>query len=351
MRYKLLGKTGLRVSELCLGTMTFGEEWGWGASKEVSKSMFDRFASEGGNFIDTANMYTDGTSEKYVGEFMASERERFVLATKYTLNTRQDDPNAGGNHRKNMVQAVEASLKRLSTEYIDLLWVHAWDFMSPVEEVMRALDDMVRTGKVLYVGISDTPAWIVSQANTLADLRGWSQFVGLQIQYSLIMRDAERDLLPMARAFDIAVTIWGALGSGVLSGKYGKQSAGTKAAKDTRIAKREMDHLLNDRNLSIADELLKVAEEIGHSPAQTALAWARRKPGVVIPIIGARTLKQLEDNVGSVEVELESDQVERLNSVSSIELGFPQDFLARDAAKKYIYGSTFDLIDNHRQPV
>jgi aryl-alcohol dehydrogenase-like predicted oxidoreductase len=200
MRYKLLGKSGLRVSELALGTMTFGEEWGWGASKEESRHIFEAYVAAGGNFIDTANRYTEGTSEKFVGEFVAPERDKFVVATKYTLFMRRNDPNAAGNQRKNMVQSLEASLKRLGTDYVDLYWVHAWDFMTPVEEVLRALDDMVRAGKILYVGISDTPAWVVSQANMLAELRGWTRFVGLQLPYSLIERTPERELLPMACA-------------------------------------------------------------------------------------------------------------------------------------------------------
>jgi len=220
MRYKLLGRTGLRVSELCLGTMTFGEEWGWGASREESRRMFDAFADAGGNFVDTANLYTGGTSEKFVGEFLKGRRERFVLATKYTLNMSPDDPNGGGNHRKNLVQSLDASLKRLDTDRIDLYWVHAWDGMTPLEETMRALDDAVRAGKILYVGISDAPAWVVSRANTLAELKDWSPFAALQIQYSLADRSPERDLLPMAKALDLAVTPWGVLGGGVLSGKY-----------------------------------------------------------------------------------------------------------------------------------
>ncbi|MGB7955573.1 MAG: aldo/keto reductase, partial [Candidatus Nitrosopolaris sp.] len=229
MRYKLLGKSGLRVSELCLGTMTFGEDWGSmlpGASKEESKKIFDFFVSKGGNFIDTANVYQKGTSEKYVGEFISSERERFVVATKYTQNmTNPDDPNASGNHRKNPVQSVEASLKRLNTRYIDLLWVHIWDPMTPIEELVRSLDDLIRSGKVLYVGISDVPAWVVSHANAIADMRGWSSFIGLQIMHNLIERSAERELLPMARALDIGVTVWSPLGRGVLSGKYNKQNS------------------------------------------------------------------------------------------------------------------------------
>ena len=219
MRYKLFGRSGLRVSELALGTMTFGEAWGWGASKEESRLMFDAYAEAGGNFIDTANRYTDGTAETFVGDFIAADRDHFVVATKYTLWDRRNDPSFSGNHRKNMMRSLEASLRRLQTDHVDLLWVHAWDFTTPVDEVMRGLDDLVAAGKVHYVGVSDTPAWIVAQANTLAELRGWSRFVGLQIRYSLADRAAERDLLPMARAFDLEVTPWSILGARVLTGK------------------------------------------------------------------------------------------------------------------------------------
>ncbi|MGL4650730.1 MAG: aldo/keto reductase, partial [Caldilineaceae bacterium] len=217
MRYRLLGRSGMRVSELCLGTMTFGEDWGWGASKEESRRIFDTFAEAGGNFIDTANRYTEGTSEQIVGDLVAADRDHFIVATKYSLFDKRGDPNFSGNHRKNMVRSLEASLKRLKMEAVDLFWVHAWDGTVPVDEVMRGLDDLVRAGKVLHVGISDTPAWIVSQANTLAALRGWSPFVALQVSYSLVDRDAERDLFPMARAFGLAMTAWGSLEAGLLS--------------------------------------------------------------------------------------------------------------------------------------
>jgi aryl-alcohol dehydrogenase-like predicted oxidoreductase len=341
MRYKLLGKSGLRVSELCLGTMTFGEDWGWGSSKEESRKVFDAYAEAGGNFLDTANLYTEGTSEKYLGEFISSDREHFVLATKYTLSMRKGDPNACGNHRKNLMQSLDASLKRLNTDYVDLLWVHAWDFLTPVEEVMRALDDVVRSGKVFYIGISDAPAWVVSQANTVADLRGWTPFVGLQIKYSLIERSAERDLLPMAKALDIAVTPWAPLGAGLLTGKFsgGKRPAGTRLEKSPNIT---------DRNQAIADELAKVAEAVGRTPAQVALAWLRRQPGVIIPIIGARTLEQLQDNMGCLEFTLTDEQLERLDEASAIELGFPHNFLTTEVPRGLIYGGTIDEIDNHR---
>lgn len=353
MKYKLLGKSGLRVSELCLGAMTFGEDWGWGGSKEESHKMFDAFVEAGGNFIDTANIYTGGTSERYVGEFIASERERFVLATKYVNNMRRDNPNASGSHRKNLVQSLEGSIKRLNTDYIDLYWVHAWDFMTPVEEVIRALDDMVRAGKVLYVGISDAPAWIVSQANTLAELRGWTPFIGLQVEYSLIQRTPERDLLPMARAFDIGVTAWSPLGSGILTGKYNKKSQ--KASEANRAsAMREMlgddwvNSMLSDRNMLIAEEVQKIADEIGRSPAQVALNWVRQQKGVIIPIIGARKVSQIKDNLGCLDFELTQEQLQRLDKKSRIELGFPHDFLASKPIQDIIYGGTLSLIHNHR---
>jgi aryl-alcohol dehydrogenase-like predicted oxidoreductase len=341
MRYKLLGRSGLRVTEICLGAMTFGEEWGWGAAKEESKKIFDAYVNAGGNFIDTANRYTEGTSEKFVGEFIASERESFVVATKYTLFMRHGDPNSAGNHRKNMVQSLEASLKRLKTDYIDLYWVHAWDFITPVEEVMRALDDMVRAGKVLYVGVSDTPAWIISRANTLAMLRGWTPFVGLQIEYSLIERTPERDLLPMARALDIAVTPWAPLGGGMLTGKYHPKRAKESEAK--RMAPESAR--LKERNMRIAEEVVKIAGEIGCSPAQVAINWVRQKEGVMIPIVGARKVSQIEDNLKSLDFRLEEEHIRRLNEISRIELGFPHEFLNRDYIKNLIYAGKLDSIN------
>jgi aryl-alcohol dehydrogenase-like predicted oxidoreductase len=340
MRYKLLGRSGLRVSELALGTMTFGEEWGWGASKADSQKVFDAYTEAGGNFVDTANRYTEGTSEKFVGEFIHGDREHFVLATKYTLKMRQDDPNFSGNHRKNMMQSVRASLKRLNTDYLDLLWVHAWDFMTPVEEVMRGLDDLVRQGQVLYVGVSDTPAWVVSIANTLADLRGWTRFVGLQIQYSLVERTPERDLLPMARALDMAVTPWGILGTGVLSGKYNESQ---------EVEGRAGRWGIDERRLEIARSVAELAQDIGCTPSQVAIAWLRQQPGVIIPLLGARTESQLKDNLGALNVALTPDQLARLDAVSKIDLGFPHDFLASDGIRDIVYGGTYHQIDNHRR--
>lgn len=235
MNYKLFGKTGLRVSEICLGTMTFGEDWGTGATKLESKKIFDAFVDAGGNFIDTANRYTEGTSEKFLADFLGTERDKFVVASKYSLYDRRDDINAAGNHRKNLIRSVEGTLKRLNTSYLDILWVHAWDFTTSPEEVMRGLDDLVRMGKVLYVGVSDTPAWIIAQANTLADLRGWTSFAGLQIEYSLIQRTGERDLIPMAKHFGLAITPWAPLGAGMLTGKHND-----KAASGARLTENSM---------------------------------------------------------------------------------------------------------------
>ena len=341
MQYKLLGRSGLRVSELALGTMTFGEDWGWGADKETSKQIFDAYANAGGNFIDTANRYTNGTSEKYVGEFVAADRDHFVLATKYTLFDRHGDPNFSGNHRKNMMRSVEGSLQRLNTDFIDLLWVHAWDFMTPVEEALRGLDDLVRAGKVLYVGISDTPAWIVSQANTMAELRGWSRFVGLQIRYNLIDRTAERDLLPMACAFDMAVTPWSILSAGVLTGKYNQSQA--VEGRMTQWGD------IPERDLAIAAEVVKVAQEIGQTPSQVALNWVRQQPGNIIPIVGARKLSQFENNLGALDFNLSDEQLARLNAISQFELGFPHDFLASDGVRDVVFGGTYEQIENHRR--
>src|SRR5712692_9883769 len=233
VKCRLLGKSGLRVSEAALGAMTFGDEWGWGSPKDEAQKIYETYREAGGNFLDTANFYTGGTSEKFVGEFIKDHRQSIVLATKYSNAAPGNDPNAAGNHRKSMVQAVDASLSRLQTDYIDLYWVHIWDQMTPVEEVMRGLDDLVRQGRVLYAGISDAPAWWISQANTLAELRGWSRFAGLQIEYSLIQRTVERELVPMAKALNLGVLAWSPLANGVLTGKY-HGNANAEAARAPR---------------------------------------------------------------------------------------------------------------------
>ena len=339
MNFRLLGRSGLRVSELCLGTMTFGEEWGWGASREVSKAIFDAYAEAGGNFIDTADGYTNGTSEKLVGEFVAAERSRFVVATKYGFSSRPGDPNAGGNHRKHMVEALEGSLKRLRMDYVDLYWVHAWDRLTPAEEVMRGLDDLVRAGKILHVGVSDAPAWYIARANTMAELRGWSAFIGLQVEYSLIERTPERELLPMAEALGLGVTAWSPLASGLLSGKYAK---GIAKYEGGRIDQTNFVEL-SERNLAIAAEVGRVAEELGCSSAKVALSWLRQRKGV-IPIVGARRLTQLQDNVGSLQLTLSAEHTARLDEASQIAMGFPHDFLNRTTVHEFLHGGTFDRI-------
>jgi len=325
MNYRLLGRSGLRVSELCLGTMTFGTEWGTGADREASRQIFDAYVEAGGNFIDTANRYTDGTSEALVGEFITSDRERFVVATKYSLHTRMGDVNAAGNHRKNMVQALDASLRRLGTDYVDLFWLHAWDGTTPIDEVMSALENLVRAGKVLHIGISDSPAWIVSRGNTIAELRGWSQFVGLQVEYSLAVRDAERDLIPMANEFGITVLPWSPLAAGVLTGKY----AEGVPSKAVRLSSGSMR--LSPRNQTIASEVALVAAELGCSSAMVALAWIRQSQPRSIPVIGARSREQLIDNLMCTDIQLPASAMERLNRISDIELGFPHEFLQRPA--------------------
>lgn len=319
MKHRLLGRSGLRVSELALGTMTFGMP-GWGADEDESRRVYDGFREAGGNFVDTANLYSGGRSEALLGGFVAPERDRIVLATKYTIAIGTDDPNAIGNSRKNMVQSLHASLERLRTDYVDLYWVHVRDSATPLEEVMRGLDDLVRQGKILYVGISDTSAWEVSRANTLAELRGWTPFVGLQVKYSLLDRAVEREHLPMARALDLAVTPWDTLGSGILTGKYNRDpdTAGRVVQRGREIAERE---------LAIAAAVMQIAEKLGRTPAQVALSWVRQQPGVIVPLVGARTREQLDDNLGCLELELDPEDLARLDEASRIELGFPYDFV------------------------
>jgi len=344
MRYRLLGNSGLRVSEAALGTMTFGEDWGWGSPKEESRKVYDAFREAGGNFIDTANIYTKGTSESLLGEFTQGHRESVVLATKYSNAAPGTDPNAAGNHRKNMVQAVEASLKRLKTDYIDLYWLHLWDQITPVEEVMRAFDDLVRQGKVLYVGVSDAAAWWIAQANTLAQLRGWSPFVGLQIEYSLIERTVERELIPMAKAMNIGVTAWSPLAGGVLSGKYhGHNGASTEPARmDSDMMKNfKPEQQRADR---VVAALKKVSDQLGRSIAQVALAWLQYRPVPVIPIIGARKLTQLQDNLASLDLQLSREQVQALDDASQIDLGFPYSMYAKEFVRAIAYGGLRDKI-------
>jgi aryl-alcohol dehydrogenase-like predicted oxidoreductase len=337
-----LGNSGLRVSEAALGTMTFGEEWGWGAAKDESRKLYDAFREAGGNFIDTANFYTNGTSESFLGEFMKDHRQSVVLATKYTNAAPGTDPNAAGNHRKSMVQALEASLRRLKTDYVDLYWVHIWDQITPAEEVMRGLDDLVRQGKILYVGISDAPAWWIAQANTLAHLRGWSPFVGLQIEYSLIERTVERELLPMAKALNLGLTAWSPLARGVLSGKYHGHGSSEQGRMSGDMMKDFMPE--QQRTDRVVAAVKTVSDEIGRSMAQVALAWLRYRPVPAIPIIGARKLSQLQDNLASFDLTLLTDQLKILDEASRIELGFPYDIYNKEMVRAIVYGGLRDQI-------
>jgi aryl-alcohol dehydrogenase-like predicted oxidoreductase len=338
MRYKLLGRSGLRVSEFCLGTMTFGETWGWGASKAESQKMFDLFANADGNFIDTSVNYTDGTSEEFLGDFLKADRDHFVVATKYTL-TKPDntDPNGGGNSRKNMMKSVEKSLKRLKTEFIDVYYLHMWDNMTPIEEVLRGLDDLVRQGKVNYVAISDSPDYIVAEANTRAELMGWSRFLGMQIPYSLLDRAVERSIIPMAAHWDMAVLPWGLLEAGILTGKFLRN-----VKSSTRLDPKKLG--LGEKSLTVVMEVQKISQETTRPMSQVAINWARQSPKVqMIPILGARSAKQLNENLGALEWKLTEEQYERLDKVSAIDLGFPHDFLH---GNRYVFGATFDRIDH-----
>jgi aryl-alcohol dehydrogenase-like predicted oxidoreductase len=331
VRYRILGRSGLRVSELCLGTMTFGDDWGWGADRAESRRIFEEFARRGGNFVDTANNYTNGTSEELVGELVEPDRDRFVVATKYSLTIAPDDPNAGGNHRKSLVRSLEQSLRRLRTDYVDLLWLHMRDAFTPIEDAVRALDDQIRLGKVLHVGISDSPAWLAAQATTLADLRGWSPFVALQIPYSAAGREPERELLPMAAALGLAVTPWGVLEAGALTGK----------PREERRWPEDGD--LSPRTELVVDALRRIAGEHGATPAQVAIAWLlhRPEPPTIVPIVGARTPEQLAANLDAVDLRLELEQVAELDEAGRPELGFPRGFLESDHVRRLIHGTTF----------
>jgi aryl-alcohol dehydrogenase-like predicted oxidoreductase len=336
MKYRLLGRSGLRVSDLFLGTMTFGEEWGWGAPPEECRRMFEAYAEAGGNVIDTAVNYTGGASERIVGELIRSERDRYVVSTKYTLSTDPHDPNASGNHRKNLMRSLERSLERLDTDRIDLYWVHIWDPRTPIEETMRALDDAVRAGKVLYVGISDAPAWVVSRANTLAEWHDWSPAVAVQVPYSLVQRDVERDLLPMADTLGLSVAAWSPLAGGVLSGKFqGGNRIGPSRVEAGSISQRD---------LAIADEVAAVAKELDASPAQVAIAWTTARNPHLHPIVGARHLDQLTDNLEASDLVLSDEAIHHLDTVSTISLGFPHDFIRETAS--FVYGDVDERVEH-----
>lgn len=332
MRYRLLGRTGLRVSELFLGAMTFGEQGGVGAPKEECARILDAYAEAGGNVVDTAINYRGGESETIVGELLKGRRDRFVLSTKYTVSRDSSDPNAAGNHRKNLTLSLETSLRRLGTDYVDIYWVHIWDRNTPVEETLRALDDAVRSGKVLYVGISDAPAWVVSRANTLAEWRGWTPFSALQVPYSLLNRDVERELLPMAEAFGMSVAAWSPLQNGILSGKY-TRPGGVEPGTETRLS----PEAIGDRERTVAEAVQLAADELGASPAQVAIAWTMAYSPAVHPVVGARRLEQLLDDLGAAELTLPAEVLTRLEAATDFRPGFPAEFL--DDTSAWVYGA------------
>jgi aryl-alcohol dehydrogenase-like predicted oxidoreductase len=345
MNYQLLGPSGLRVADICLGTMTFGEDWGWGASLDASREMFDAYAAAGGNFIDTSSNYTNGTAERYVGELVADDRDYWVIATKYTLRRPGSNPadlNAGGNARKNMVRTVEQSLGRLSTDHIDLLYLHMWDYSTRPEEVLRGLDDLVRAGKVLYVGISDTPAWVVSRAQAIAELRGWSSFVAYQGAYNVVSRGIEADVLPMTRALGLSVLAFDLLGGGALTGKFNRPAGPGEATRARQI---------NDTQRAAAEVVMRVAEEVGRTPAQIAIHWATRRAPNIIPIVGARRLSQLIDNLGALDFALSAEQMDALTAVHPLPREYPHTFWNDYIRRDLIYGRAVDSLKTDRWPL
>jgi aryl-alcohol dehydrogenase-like predicted oxidoreductase len=325
--YVTLGRSGLRVSPLCLGTMTFGEDLGWGSSVEESQTILDRYIELGGNFVDTANFYTKSHSEKIIGDHVgrhSARRDRLVIATKFSGNLYPGDPNGGGSGRKSIIAACESSLRRLQTDYIDLYWLHNWDPHTPIDETMAALEDLVRAGKVRYLGVSDTPAWKVVEANLTARFRGWSAFIGLQIEYSLLERTVEQELVPMALELGLGITPWSPLKSGALTGKYTRENAGTVNGDRSAFLGGSLDEKL----YGIVDELGVIAKAHDTTLARVALSWVQNQPGVTSTIIGARRLTQLEDNLKALDVTLTADELARLDALSKPKLGFPQSMQA-----------------------
>lgn len=339
MDYKLLGRTGLRVSELCLGTMTFGEDWGWGASETVSRQIVDTFRAAGGNFIDTSCNYTNGTSEKFVGEFTKNERDWWVVATKYTLTEDRKNLNAGGNQRKNMRRSVEASLKRLQTDYIDLLYLHMWDFTTAPEEVLRSVDDLIRQGKVLHFAFSDTPAWVISYAIAKADDFGWSRPSAVQAPYSMLDRAIERELIPMAKYQDMAILPWGVLEAGVLTGKY----------SDPNNTDPKRNEAASASEIAAGEAVMALAKELDRSPAQVALNWVRQQHPSVIPILGCRKVSHLQDNLGCLDFMLTAEQINSLSALANFKPQFPMGFLLSEGVKSLAFGDLADKLI--RKPV
>lgn len=341
--YRMLGRSGMRVSPMALGTMTFGTDWGWGADGDEAGRIFDLYVEQGGNFIDTSVNYTGGASERILGGLIKGRRDRLVLSTKFTMARDPADPNSGGNHRMNLQRSVEASLRQLDTDRIELLYLHAWDFTTSPEEVMRGLDDLVRSGKVLYVGICNTPAWQIARLQTLADLRGWAPLVALQIEYSLLERTVEHELIPMAAALGLGVLPWSPLGGGLLAGKYTRSDlaqqaeAGVSASRKGVIA--SSGHM-TERALDIAEVVQSVAREVGASASQVAIAWTLANPAVTAPVMGARTLEQARDNIGALGLQLSAEQLARLTEASAIAPIFPARFIGMPMPQRLIFGES-----------
>lgn len=340
--YTTLGRSGLLVSPLCLGTMTFGTEWGWGAEESVSHQLLDRYLEAGGNFIDTADGYTGGKSEEMLGKFIAENklRDRIVLATKFTFSADPANPNAGGNGRKNLHRALEGSLRRLQTDYIDLYWLHAWDTITPVEEVVGSLNDLVRQGKILHYGFSDTPAWYLSRAYTLAEKEGKDQLVALQLEYSLVQRNIEREHIPAAQELGLGICPWSPLASGFLSGKYRREGSGAVGAGRLDTVKDTANPTLkkfSDQNWRVLDVVLDVAQKIGRPPAQVALNWVATQPGITSTILGASKLNQLEDNLKAIEFTIPAELHRRLDEIGKPPSIHPYEFF-EPFIQKMIHG-------------
>ena len=329
--YYTLGRSGLRVSRLALGAMTFGTEWGWGADEDTARQLFNTYIDAGGNFIDTADLYTNGTSEFWIGKFVAERglRDRVVITTKFSYNAEPGNPNAGGNGRKNILRAVEGSLKRLATDYIDLYILHTWDQITPAQEVMRTFDELIQAGKVRHVGLSDTPAWYAARAQTLAEWRGYEPLSTLQLEYSLVERNIEREFIPLGLELGMGVMVWSPLASGLLSGKY-KPSQGAFTGEgrlDTlKDSQNPAFQKFTDRNWKIIAELENVAKQLERSMAQVAVNWTANQPGIASVIVGATKLSQLEDNLKALDFEMPAELSDRLEAVSRPERQFPYSF-------------------------
>ncbi len=338
MKYTTFGRTGLRVSEFALGGMTIGNAWGWGTEKETASKIFNKFTDEGGNFIDTSCNYQDGQSEKLIGELVKGDRDNYVIATKFTLHDHlhKDDPNAGGNTRKNLMRSVKGSLERLQTDYIDILYLHVWEGSVNIAEIMHSLNILVENMKVNYIAISDTPAWVTATANTIATMKGWEPFTGYQFPYNLARRDAEREIIPMARDHNMAMLLWNVIGAGLFSGKYTRQDE-----SKGRIASGIMK---NEEQLAIARKVDALADELGCTSSQLAYAWVLAQKGTMIPIVGATSVAQLEDNIGSLDIKLADEKVKQLQEVKEFDPGFPGDFMNAPNVKQLIYGNTFDKL-------